>query len=418
MGVGAIVPGPGASRAIREPIQPLRLSTPRSASGGGIFGLLERGLVVFRIGFAAILVGLLLVGTDVRAVFPGTSEQAVRAVVDGVVLPIMQQRSIPGLAVGLSWGGRTYFFPYGRVNSRGDLFKPDTLVEIGSCTKVFTTTLLALAVAHGQMSLSDSIQKYMPEAIPLRPAAQQVTPLELADFTSGMPNDPPDLPRSLERRSIDHYTTRDFMNFVRDWEPPTPLPAPYHYSNAGIGLLGYLVADAAGKSWEGLLNAEITGPLQMPDTVLRPSRQQRHRLAQGHWPGGAVAPEWPVFAWYAAGGLRSTVRDMTKFAQANLGDRSVAGTPVPAMLTAAMLTAQQPQYQPAGRRFNQAMAWTGRVVDTSGGHNALVLKDGGTAGFSSVIVLNRAKDLAVFAVANQAKSDIVGIGVEIARRMH
>ena len=131
MGVGAIVPGPGASRAIREPIQPLRLSTPRSASGGGIFGLLERGLVVFRFGFAAILVGLLLVGTDVRAVFPGTSEQAVRAVVDGVVLPIMQQRSIPGLAVGLSWGGRTYFFPYGRVNSRGDLFKPDTLVEIG-----------------------------------------------------------------------------------------------------------------------------------------------------------------------------------------------------------------------------------------------------------------------------------------------
>jgi CubicO group peptidase (beta-lactamase class C family) len=373
---------------------------------------------MFRVGFAAIVVGLLLGSAGVRAVFPGTSEQAVRAVVDGVVLPIMQRRSTPGLAVGLSWHGRTYFFPYGRVNSRGDLFRPDTLVEIGSCTKVFTTTLLALAVAQGQMSLSDSIQNYMPGGVPLRPTAQQVTPLELADFTSGMPNDPPDLPRSLEKRNIDHYTTRDFINFVRNWEPPIPLPAPYQYSNAGIGLLGYLVADATGKSWEDLLNAEITGPLQMPDTVLRPSMQQRRRLAQGHRPGGAVAPEWPVFAWYAAGGLRSTVRDMTKFGQANLGDRSVAGIPVPAVLTAAMLTAQQSQYQPAGRRFNQAMAWTGHLVDASGGHNVLVLKDGATAGFSSVIVLNHAQDLAVFAVANQAKSDIVGIGVEIARRMH
>jgi len=42
IGVGAIVPGPGASRAIREPIQRQRVSTPRSALGGGIFGLLER----------------------------------------------------------------------------------------------------------------------------------------------------------------------------------------------------------------------------------------------------------------------------------------------------------------------------------------------------------------------------------------
>jgi hypothetical protein len=41
------------------------------------------------------------------------------------------------------------------------------------------------------------------------------------------------------------------------------------------------------------------------------------------------------------------------------------------------------------------MAWTARPVDASSGHGALVFKEGGTAGFSSVIVLNQAKDLAV-----------------------
>src|SRR5439155_21452304 len=45
----------------------------------------------------------------------------------------------------------------------------------------------------------------------LHAGAQQLTPLELADFTSGMPDDPTNLPRELERRSIDYYTIKDFL---------------------------------------------------------------------------------------------------------------------------------------------------------------------------------------------------------------
>src|SRR5438034_2928325 len=124
-----------------------------------------------------------------------------------------------------------------------------------------------------------------------------------------MPDDPTNLPRGLERRSIERYTVNDFLTWASNYEPTTRLPAPYRYSNAGIGLLSYLLATATGKTWEDQVNSEILQPLGMADTTLRPTPEQQKRLAQGHSRAGQDAPRWPVFAWYAAGGLRSTAQD-------------------------------------------------------------------------------------------------------------
>jgi CubicO group peptidase (beta-lactamase class C family) len=290
-------------------------------------------------------------------------------------------------------------------------------VEIGSCTKVFTTALFAEAIGAGRMAPGDSIQRYMPSGVQLQPAAQAVTLLELADFSSGMPDDPPDLPRRLEERSIEHYTTEDLFEFVQNWAPAEPLPAPYEYSNAGIGLLGYLVADALGAPWRDLLEARITGPLQMSDTMMEVDGARRGRLAQGHRPDGAPAPEWPVFAWYAAGVLRSTAEDMLSLGEAALGHATVDGEPVPPELLAALQLATRPIYQPEGRPFEQAMAWAVHPGDPQQGTHTIIVKDGGTDGFNSVIAINPSKDLAVFVAANQSRSGIPDAGIRIVREI-
>ena len=356
----------------------------------------------------------------------GGEEAAVKRVVDGIMQPYLaqEQRTADGrrwsrsphlgTIVAVSLHGHRYFFPYGKATDTGAPFTRDTLVEIGSCTKTFTTTLFALAINRNQIVPDASAQKYMPEGYTLR--AQQLTPLELADFTSGMPDDPTNLPRGLEQRSIEHYTVNDFLTWASHYEPTTRLPAPYKYSNAGIGLLSYLVATATGKTWEDQVNSEILQPLNMADTMLRPTPEQQKRLAQGHSRAGQDAPRWPVFAWYAAGGLRSTAQDMISFGEANLGHKEVNGKPVSAELIAAMQLAQKPIFtMPNGNK--QAMAWVNNMGGGNPNLHPVIVKNGGTSGFGTVIAINPTRDAAIFIGMNQVGANPAVKGIEILRHL-
>jgi CubicO group peptidase (beta-lactamase class C family) len=347
----------------------------------------------------------------------GANEAAVKRIVDGIMQPYLVQNRLPRAIVGVSLHGHRYYFHYGHATDSGAPFAPDTLVEIGSCTKVFTTTLFALAINRKQIDPNASAQKYMPGGYKLRPAAHAATPLEFADFTSGMPDDPTNLPRKLEQRSIEYYTTKDFLTWTMHWTPSTALPAPYLYSNAGIGLLSYLVMTATATLWDSQLHDEILGPLSMPDTALRPSAEQMKRMAKGHLRNGNDAPSWPIYAWYAAGGLRSTAQDMLSFGEANLGHNAVNGKPVPAELTAAMQAAQKPIYTMPNGFNKQAMAWVNNMGDGTPNLKPVILKNGGTDGFGTVIAINPAKDLAVFIAVNQAGANPAGKGVEIVRHL-
>jgi len=356
----------------------------------------------------------------------GGEAAAVKRVVDGIMQPYLAQgqrmarghrwsRSpYLGAIVAVSLHGHRYLFPYGKATDAGAPFTPHTIVEIGSCTKTFTTTLFALAINRNEIVPDASAQKYMPKGYTLQ--AQQLTPLELADFTSGMPDDPTNLPRGLERRSIDHYTVNDFLTWASRYEPTTQLPAPYRYSNAGIGLLSYLVATATGKTWEDQVNSEILQPLNMADTMLRPTPEQQKRLAQGHSRAGQDAPRWPVFAWYAAGGLRSTAQDMISFGEANLGHTEVNGKPVSAELIAAMQLAQTPIY--TIRNGNkQAMAWVNNMGGGNPNLHPVIVKNGGTSGFGTVIAINPTKDAAIFIGMNQVGANPAVKGIEILRHL-
>jgi CubicO group peptidase (beta-lactamase class C family) len=351
----------------------------------------------------------------------------VKRVVDGIMQPYLAQgqrrprghlwsRSpYLGAIVAVSLHGHRYFFPYGKATDAGAPFTRDTLVEIGSCTKTFTTTLFALAINRNQIVPDASAQKYMPEGYTLR--AQQLTPLELANFTSGMPDDPTNLPRALERRSIEYYTVKDFLTWASQYELTTQLPAPYRYSNAGIGLLSYVVATATGKTWEDQVNSEILQPLGMADTTLRPTAEQQRHLAQGHNRAGHDAPRWPVFAWYAGGGLRSTAQDMISFGEANLGHKEVNDKPVSAELIAAMQLAQKPIYTMPNGFNKQAMAWVNNMGEGNPNLHPVIVKNGGTSGFGTVIAINPTKDAAIFIGMNQVGADPAVKGIEILRHL-
>ncbi|MBM6593623.1 serine hydrolase domain-containing protein [Microvirga pudoricolor] len=341
-----------------------------------------------------------------------------RPLVDRIVGSAVGAEAIPGVIVGVSWRGQRSYYAYGGPG--GAPYDRNTIVEIGSITKVFTTALFAEAVREGRMQADAPIQSYLPDR-PLHPCTGQITPLQLADFTSGMPELPGNAPRQLARRGIDTYTSEDFLNWVTRWTPEDTencgQPAAYRYSNASIGLLGYLVARQLGEPWEGLVRARITAPLRMTSTSVTVPEAERARVAQGFGPDGNPVMAWPVFAWYPAGALRSTAADMLAFGEAALGHETVNDAPVPARLSEALKEAMQPIYQPSGQVFGQGMAWIENAGDPEAGQRPVFLKVGGTDGFNSVIVINPGKDLAVFIAASKPQSGIPRLGVELSRQI-
>src|SRR5262249_45908897 len=128
----------------------------------------------------------------------------------------------------------------------------------------------AEALVEGRMTRDAPLRSYMPKRR-FQPCTARITALQLADFSSGMPTLPNNIPHQLRNRGIEHYTSRDFLNWVSHWSEgrDCDLPAPYRYSNAGIGLLGYLVSERLGQPWARLIHERITGPLRMSDTVVR-----------------------------------------------------------------------------------------------------------------------------------------------------
>jgi CubicO group peptidase (beta-lactamase class C family) len=155
----------------------------------------------------------------------------------------------------------------------------------------------------------------------------------------------------------------------------------------------------------------------MADTALQPTPEQQKRLAQGHSRAGQDAPRWPVFAWYAAGGLRSTAHDMISFGEASLGHNEVNGKPVSAELIAAMQLAQKPIYTIRKGPNKQAMAWVNNMVEGNPDAHPVILKNGGTSGFGTVIAINPTKDAAIFIGMNQVGAEPAEKGVEILRRL-
>lgn len=339
---------------------------------------------------------------------PSTSADSLRALSESVVLPGVNDAAVPRAVLGISLHGMRHYYGYSGTGETP--LSPDSIVEIGSITKVFTTALLAEAIGSGAIAPDRSIQAYLPD-VPLRPCTARITSMELADFTSGLPELPDDAPRNFKRRGMDNYTTQNFLNWLSAAIPNSgcSLPASYLYSNASVGLLGPILANATRRPWHELLASEITGPLGMPDTAVDPARAHR---AEGHYQNGHPAPPWPVFAWYAAGALRSTAQDMLAFGEAALGHPSVNGRPVPPALTAALRLAMRPVYQPNDKPFAVGLSW---VSEPDGTRGTMTYKDGGTDGFNSVIVVDLSKDCAIFLVGNKAKAGIPRLGMSLMR---
>src|SRR5262245_3801613 len=94
----------------------------------------------------------------------------------------------------------------------------DTIFQIGSVTKTFTTLLLADAVRRGEVALDDPAAKYLPRGVTLPERGRPITLRDLATHVSGLPSMPSNLDLRANPDPIAGYTPRDFHEFLSNYQ--------------------------------------------------------------------------------------------------------------------------------------------------------------------------------------------------------
>jgi CubicO group peptidase (beta-lactamase class C family) len=229
------------------------------------------------------------------------------------------------LMVGLSIGGERHVRSF-RSPDTEKVPLPDvaSTYEIGSFSKVFSTSALAVLEAQGVISLNDTIRKYLPPSIELPAEIARITVRELATHTSGLDRIGKIFGKMVyedARTCYLRYRKEDLYEELKIAKLAYPSGKGWEYSIIGMGLLGHVMELATGSSYEALLKMTICEPLGLEDTGYTLSDDQIRRMVRAIDSDGMPTANWYHDVLMPQGGLRSTMQDMLTFAEANLAAR-------------------------------------------------------------------------------------------------
>jgi serine-type D-Ala-D-Ala carboxypeptidase/endopeptidase len=306
-----------------------------------------------------------------------------------LVKRIDQQKQAVGIVVGVIEPTGRRVVAYGNL-ANGDPrpLDGDTIFEIGSVTKVFTSLLLADMVNRKEVALDDPAAKYLPENVKMpERSGKSITLLDLSTHSSGLPPLPSNIKPKYLRNPYADYSVHDLYQFLSGYTLPRNPGSEFEYSNLGGGLLGHLLTYRAGTDYESLIGTRITRPLGMPDTGITLSSSMKQRMATGHTAMLAPVANWDLPTLAGAGALRSSANDMLTFLEAFLGYKE---SPLaPAMK--AMLEVRRP----AG----QATIGLGWIIMSA--HDREIAGHGGrTGGFCSTVGYDRKERIGVVVLSN------------------
>lgn len=229
----------------------------------------------------------------------------------------------PGAVVGVRTPAGTWIKSYGIADATTKAPMTDAVHQrIGSVTKTFTGTAIMQLVEQGKISLSDTIDRYVPGV----PNGDRITLKMLANMTSGVAS------YTRSTQFVDTYFAHPELVFTPDQvlkvgvsESPLFEPgAQFDYSNTNTVLLGMVIEKVTGKSVGDVFVQNIIAPLGLSNTswpgnspALPDAHAQGYTLQGGGSPASPTnATNWnPGWGW-TAGALISDIDDLLVYARA------------------------------------------------------------------------------------------------------
>ncbi len=327
---------------------------------------------------------------------------------DSGVLAMLKQRveekRSAGIVVGvLDADGHTRVVAYGDPGPGQPPLDGNSVFEIGSISKVFTSTVLAELVNEGKITLDDPVQKYLPASVrmPMR-NGKQITLGNLSEQNSGLPSLPSNFhPKDASNPYAD-YTVAQMYEFLSGYQLTRDPGERFEYSNLGVGLLGHVLSLVTRTSYENLERQRVWKPLGMTHTAITLTPWMKQHLALGHDAEGKVVSNWDLPTLAGAGAIRSTTLDMLKFVAANLHAERGA-------LQRAMGFAQLERAPAGAPNMAIGLNW----IRLRAGGDTIVWHNGGTGGYRTFIGFEPSRKIGVVVLTNSGGAGADDIGLHL-----
>lgn len=255
-----------------------------------------------------------------RPALNGAELQAVLSDFEKYAEKSMKDWQVPGMAIAIVRGNDTiYMHSFGiRDISGNDPVTNNTIFNIASITKSFTTALVAMQVDEGKVNWDDKVIDHLPDFRMYDPwVTREFTVTDLAAMRSDLPNSNP-----AENLGATGYNRSYIMHAIRYIKPDKSFRSGFNYQNNLLLWEAALVESKTGKSWEDNVRDRIFLPLNMTNSSTDvKSFQQAKDVASKHiiiLENGTVKA-LPMNSKYMedpygpAGSINSNIIDMAKF---------------------------------------------------------------------------------------------------------
>ena len=310
---------------------------------------------------------------------------------DDFVARQMKFDKTPGLTIGFMKDDFVWAKGYGFADLENKVpAKAESAYRLASVTKPMTAVALMQLVEKKKIDLDAEVQTY----VPYFPKKKwPVTVRQVLGHLGGISHykNP-----ANELHIKEHKSTREAIKIFEDFDLVAEPGTRYNYSSYGYNLLGAIVEAASGMSFGEYMKQNVWGPSGMADTRMEspvdviPNRVRGYRLINGEVKNSEFVD---ISSRFAAGGTRSTVPDLLKYAKAIMDGRLLNNE--------SMLTASTSMSTREGRLTNYGMGW-----DTTpyGGHY-IVSHSGGQQETSTLLFILPGRKLALAVGMNFESAD-------------
>ena len=303
---------------------------------------------------------------------------------------------VPGAAIGIVAGDAlVYAKGFGLHAKGGDAVDPGTVFQIGSTTKAFLATSLAIAVDQDKLAWDDRVVDHAPDFQMMDPwVTQEFRIFDLLAQRSGLP------PYANDAVGLLGFDQTAMIRSLRHVAPVSSFRSTFAYTNITHMLAQRIVAAAMGAAdWNEVIASEIFEPLGMTGSSFTAAAiETAPNAAKGYlWTpdGSTEVPFTEVFPYGfgAAGAINSNIEDMSGWLRLQLANGNFEGQRIVSADNLAVTLIPRIGISPTAA---YAMGW----VDLATPNGRVVWHNGGTTAFGAYVGLLPDHDAGVVVLTN------------------